>query len=166
MDDEFRIKFTKESLTPYCGCRKSQNTGRPNGEIGPNFQLPKLPNTNAPLDFSRKMYRSFSVKRKPPNASAPIFHLSLAASFTHLMSPAGHRHAKCTVPQCGTYAINTLIVNQNRPCAWTTLVALDFSKEFGIVNYSVLLRDIENYSLPPGLKRWTVDYLSSGLSTP
>ncbi|XP_012159058.1 uncharacterized protein LOC105665078 [Ceratitis capitata] len=42
----------------------------------------------------------------------------------------------------------------------TTELALDLSKAFDTVNHSVLLTDIEESSLPPGLQRWVMGYLS------
>ncbi|XP_053968826.1 uncharacterized protein LOC128870250 [Anastrepha ludens] len=51
-------------------------------------------------------------------------------------------------------------VNQNRPCERTILVALDLKKAFDTVSHSTLLDDIYQSTLPPGLKRWSANYLS------
>ncbi|XP_050320929.1 uncharacterized protein LOC126753468 [Bactrocera neohumeralis] len=56
--------------------------------------------------------------------------------------------------------INAQIVrglNQKPPCERTILVALDLSKAFDTVNHTTLLQDIEKTTLPPGLKRWTMN---------
>ncbi|XP_039968218.1 uncharacterized protein LOC120779998 [Bactrocera tryoni] len=64
--------------------------------------------------------------------------------------------------------INAQIVrglNQKPPCERTILVALDLSKAFNTVNHTTLLQDIEKTTLPPGLKRRTMYYLSGRQSS-
>ncbi|XP_039968093.1 uncharacterized protein LOC120779784, partial [Bactrocera tryoni] len=64
--------------------------------------------------------------------------------------------------------INARIVrglNQKPRCERTILVALDLSKAFDTVNHTTLLQDIEKTTLPPGLKRWTMNYLSGRQSS-
>ncbi|XP_049308927.1 uncharacterized protein LOC125777706, partial [Bactrocera dorsalis] len=64
--------------------------------------------------------------------------------------------------------INARIVrglNQKPPCERTILVALDLSKAFDTVNHTTLLQDIEKATLPPGLKRWIMNYLNGRQSS-
>ncbi len=89
----------------------------------------------------------------------------LLPTFTHHLSLAEHQHGFRKVHSTTTAlsVINAQIVhglNQKPPCERTILVALDLLKAFDTVNHTTLLDDIEQSTLPPGLKRWTMNYLS------
>ncbi len=89
----------------------------------------------------------------------------LLPTFTHHLSLAEHQHGFRKVHSTTTAlsVINAQIIhglNQKPPCKRTILVALDLSKAFDTVNHTTLLEDIEQSTLPSGLKRWTMNYLS------
>ncbi len=89
----------------------------------------------------------------------------LLPTFTHHLSLAEHQHGfrKLHSTTTAFSVINARIVyglNQKPPCERTILVALDLSKAVDTVNHTTLLEDIEQSTLPPGLKRWTINYLS------
>lgn len=79
-----------------------------------------------------------------PTLAKPLKALLLPA-FTHHLSPThiSMASAEYKVPQ-----------------QLFTLVALDLSKALEMVNHLMLLSDIEESLLPPGLKRWILVYLS------
>ncbi|XP_049318515.1 probable RNA-directed DNA polymerase from transposon X-element isoform X1 [Bactrocera dorsalis] len=94
----------------------------------------------------------------------------LLPTFTHHLSLASHQHGFRKVHNTTTAlsVINAQIVrglNQKPPCERTILVALDLSKAFDTVNHTTLLQDIEKTTLPPGLKRWTMNYLNGRQSS-
>nr|XP_036223381.1 LOW QUALITY PROTEIN: uncharacterized protein LOC118681730 [Bactrocera oleae] len=64
-------------------------------------------------------------------------------------------HASCERRKRHVHGLNI-----KPPCKWTILQALDLSKAFDTVNLNDLLEDIEQSTLPPGLKRCTMNYLS------
>ncbi len=94
----------------------------------------------------------------------------LLPTFTHPLSLAEHQHGFRKVHSTTTAlsVINAQIVhglNQKPHCERTILVPLDLSKAFDTVNHTTLLEDIEQSTLPPGLKRWTMNYLSGRQSS-
>ncbi|CAD7001691.1 unnamed protein product [Ceratitis capitata] len=114
----------------------------------------------------RESYRPITVLSTVAKAIEDL----LLPTFTHHLRPAAHQHGFRKVHSTITVInlINTQIfngLNQNRPCARAILVALDLSKAFDKVNGSVLLTDIEKFSLLPYLQRWVMGYLSGRQSS-
>lgn len=115
----------------------------------------------AKIDNLGEYYRSITLF----SPVVKTFEALLLTTFTHYLSLAEHQHGFRKVHRTTTTlsvknAQITRGLNQKPPCDRTILVALDLSKAFDTVKYTTLLEDIEQTTLPPGLKRWTMNYLS------
>ena len=72
----------------------------------------------------------------------------------------GFRQQHSTVTALNDFTQDVITgFNQKKPAHRTVLLQLDLSKAFDMVSHNKLLKDLDNTTLPPAIKRWFNTYL-------